>query len=466
MSEPADPSRRTVPAPPVITEVDVLIVGGGPAGLAAATELRRLGMRKVLLADREPGLGGIPRHSWHTGYGIRDLHRFMTGPAYARRIVESARKSGADLRPATTVTALESATAAGHLPPADHPPPDDCVPSIEPVPPGGHVAELTSARGRERVLARAVLIATGCRERPRSARLIPGDRPAGVMTTGELQQRVYLNGERLSGRAVVVGAEHVGFSAAVTLAHAGAEVVALVTDQPRHQSYAAFRMGAAVRWHIPVWTYAAVSRITGRGKLDGVEITDTRTGARRFVECGTVVFTSDWIPDHELARTTGLHIDPGTRGPAVDTTLRTSIAGIFAAGNVIHAAETADIAALSGRHAATHIAAYLAYTTRPAETRPADTGATLAIHTEAPLSWISPNLIRPDIPPPLGRFTLRSGEFRAPARLEVRQDDRRLAVSRPMRLIPGRPVHLHARWLCDVNPTGGPIRVSVAAGRP
>jgi thioredoxin reductase len=535
-------SRIWDPAAPV----DVLIVGGGPAGLAAATELRRLGVGKVLVTDREAELGGIPRHSWHTGYGIRDLHRCMTGPAYARRLVESVRKAGAELRAATTVTSLEPASASGHLPSAEHLASAEHVPMGERVtlgehmpssehlrasehaPLDGHVAELTSARGRERVLARAVLIATGCRERPRSARLIPGDRPTGVMTTGELQQRVYLNGERLPGRAVVVGAEHVGFSAAVTLAHAGAEVVALVTEQPRHQSYAAFRIGAAIRWHLPVWTSAVVSRITGRGKLDGVEITDTRSGVARFVECGTLVFTADWIPDHELARAAGLDIDPGTRGPAVDTTLRTSAPGIFAAGNVIHAAETADIAALSGRHAATHIAAYLAdqassspassaatahaatrpaHTrpiattdtrsvqadeptdiTGPAETRPAGTDATLAIHTEAPLSWISPNLIRlpvtstttpsgtdsaldtappspPDIAPPLGRFTLRSNEFRTPARLEVRQDGRRLAVSRPMRLIPGRPVHLHARWLANADPTGGPIRVSVAASR-
>ncbi len=99
---------------------------------------------------------------------------------------------------------------------------------------------LTSAAGIEPVRAAAVLLATGCRERPRAARLVPGDRPSGVLTTGELQQRVYLGGERLTGRALVVGAEHVSFSAALTLAHAGARVLALVTDQPRHASYAAF----------------------------------------------------------------------------------------------------------------------------------------------------------------------------------------------------------------------------------
>ena len=314
----------------------VVVVGAGPAGLSAAIELRRLGAGPVLVADREPEPGGVPRHSWHTGYGLRDLRRVMTGPAYARSLVSAALAAGAELRAGTTVTGWT------------------------PGPDGSHAVTMTSPAGRQTVQAAAVLLATGCRERPRTARLVPGDRPAGVMTTGELQQRVYLGGERLAGRALVVGAEHVSFSAALTLAHAGADVVALVTEHERQQSYAAFRFGAAVRWRVPVWTSSAVRRIAGRGRLEGVEVADVRTGAARFVPCEVVVFTGDWIPDHELARLAGLAMDPGTRGPAVDTTLATSLAGVFAAGNLVHAAETADIAALSGRHAARHIAALLA----------------------------------------------------------------------------------------------------------
>ena len=257
-----------------------------------------------------------------------------------------------------------------------------------------------------------MLLATGCRERPRTARLVPGDRPAGVMTTGELQQRVYLGGERLAGRALVVGAEHVSFSAAVTLAHAGADVVALVTGHERQQSYAAFRFGAAVRWRVPVWTSSAVRRIAGRGRLEGVEVADVRTGAARFVPCELVVFTGDWIPDHELARLAGLAMDPGTRGPVVDTTLATSLAGVFAAGNLVHAAETADIAALSGRHAARHIAAALHRRgTSGGGSRAVPRGACRGggrgrvagpVLVEPPLRWISPNAIR--MPPPLPRW--------------------------------------------------------------
>jgi thioredoxin reductase len=413
--------------------VDVLVVGGGPAGLSAAAELRRLGVGSVLVADREAEAGGIPRHSWHTGYGLRDLHRVMTGPAYARALASAAVGVGAEVRLGTTVTC--------------------CAPGA----PGGFAVTMTSARGIETVGAGVVLLATGCRERPRTARLIPGDRPAGVMTTGELQQRVYLGGERLPGRALVVGAEHVSFSAVVTLAHAGARVVALVTEYERQQSYAAFRAGAALRWRVPVWTSTAVRRVDGRERLAGVEVADLLSGSTRFVPCDTLVFTADWIPDHELARHAGLDLDPGTRGPAVDTRLRTSAAGVFAAGNLVHAAETADIAALSGRHAARQIAAALG------EAGPAM--VSVPVWAEPPLRWISPNAVAvaaggQAVPPPLGRFVLRSQEFRRLARLEVRQDGRVLGRSGPVRLIPGRPVYLSAGWLARVDPAGGSVSVA------
>jgi pyruvate/2-oxoglutarate dehydrogenase complex dihydrolipoamide dehydrogenase (E3) component len=272
------------------------------------------------------------------------------------------------------------------------------------------------------------------------------------MTTGELQQRVYLLGQRLPGRALVVGAEHVSFSAMVTLAHAGADVVALVTDQPRHQSYAAFALAAAARWHTPVWTSTAVRRVAGRDRLVGVELTDLRTRETRFVSCDTLVFTGDWIPDHELARLAGAQIDPGTRGPAVDTTFETSLPLVFAAGNLVHAAETADVAAVGGRHAARSIAAALR-ATRPLST------PRVAIRVTAPLSWVSPNAVRIlGPPPPRGRFLLRGEVFRRQARLQVRQGNRILHTART-RLIPGRPVHLGAGWMTRVEPAEGPVSI-------
>jgi thioredoxin reductase len=183
--------------------VDVLIAGAGPAGLAAGIELRRLGVSRVLIVDRETAAGGVPRHSAHTGYGLRDLRRLMTGPGYARHYVQAAVRAGAEVRTSTMVTAWSglptrpgSTAATGPSGPAG---PTGATgpagPTSSPGPAGAAVltglrpATLTSPDGIETVTAAAVLLATGCRERPRAARLVPGGRPPGVMTTGELQQR-------------------------------------------------------------------------------------------------------------------------------------------------------------------------------------------------------------------------------------------------------------------------------------
>src|SRR5262249_22066416 len=120
-----------------------------------------------------------------------------------------------------------------------------------------------------------------------------------------------------------------------------------------------FRLGAQLRWRVPVWTRTMVTGIAGSDKVSAVMLRDERNGSVRAVPCELIVFTGDWIPDHELARLAGAALDAGTRGPAVDTALSTSVPGMFAAGNLVHAAETADVAALSGRHAAAQIAAYL-----------------------------------------------------------------------------------------------------------
>ena len=406
----------------------VIVVGAGPAGLACALELRRRDVADVLVLERETQAGGIPRHSSHQGFGVRDLHRLMSGPAYAKRYVELARHAG--------VLVLEEAMVTGWA--ADR------------------VLEVTSPQGRDTLEASAVVLATGCRERPRAARLIPGSRPEGVMTTGTLQQLV-VRGERVGRRALVIGAEHVSFSALMTLAHVGAEVVGMVTDLPRHQSLALFRAGAAVRYRTPLWTRTAIAGIHGRPRIEEVELLELDSGRTRRVTCDTVVLTGDWIPDYELAVTAGAALDPGTRGPSVDTGLRTTRPGVFAVGNLLHGAEPADVAALSGGHAAASIHRWLAQDTEwPKERVP--------IVCRRPLYWISPNaLTRLRVAPPRDRFTLRSTTFLRRPELRVRQDGRVLWRGRIPRLVPGRSSSLPWGWTRSADPGGGPIEVEVAA---
>jgi thioredoxin reductase len=435
----------------------VAVVGGGPAGLAAAVELRRRGVREVVVLEREPEAGGIPRHAKHAGFGLRDLRRPLTGPAYARRWVQLAREAGVEVLEETMVTGWGEGGRSGAA-------------AAGPAGSGGRPAaplELTSPRGRSTLDPTAVVLATGCRERPRSARLVPGSRPAGVMTTGMLQQLVYLRGLPAGRRALVVGAEHVSFSAILTLAHGGADTVALTTELPRHASLAAFRVGARLRYRVPVWTRARVTAIHGRPRVEQVDLTDLDTGRTRAVECDTVVFTADWIPDHELAVMAGLELDPVTRGPAVDPALRSSRPGVFAAGNLLHGAEQADVAALSGRHAAAGVVRYLEDGEWPRTRRP--------IVCEPPLGWIAPNVVAGGAPPPgaavapreagppeappRARFALRAQEFLRAPRVEIVQGDTLLWKGRLARLMPGRSTRVPHGWTARVDPGGGEVRV-------
>jgi hypothetical protein len=252
---------------------------------------------------------------------------------------------------------------------------------------------------------------------------------------------------------VVVGAEHVSFSALLTLAHGGARAVGMVTELPRHQSLAAFRAGAALRFRTPLWTRTAVTAILGRPRVEAVELTDLDSGGVRTVECDTVVFTADWIPDHELAVLGGVELDPGTRGPAVDCDLRTSRPGVFAAGNVLHGAETADVAALSGRHAAAAAARHLSAPAEWPEAR-------VPVRCVAPLGWIAPNVITPGGErPPRSGFALRAASFLRRPGVEVRQDGRPLWSGRLRRVQPGRSATLPGEWTASVDPGGGPIEV-------
>ncbi len=403
-----------------------VVVGGGPSGLAAAIELRKLGISPVTVVEREREAGGIPRHSDHTGFGLRDLRTVLSGPRYAERYREHAVEADVELVAETMVTEWE----------------------------GDRRLKLTGPGGREVIEPPAVVLATGCRERPRSARLVPGSRPAGVMTTGTLQQLVYLRDQKVGRRAVIVGAEHVSFSAVATLVHGGASVAGLVTELPRHQSLTAFRAGAAVRYRAPVWTRTAVSAIHGSERVESVELTELDSGRTRTVECDLVIFTADWIPDHELAVMAGCELDRGTLGPVVDPALRTTRPGVFAAGNLLHPAETADICALDGRHVASAVAAYLR--------GPGEWPAHVRLTARAPLAWVAPNLLlATGQPPPRDRFLLRSLEFIRRARIQVRQGGSVLWSGRVRRLVPGRSAHIPAGWAAAVDPDRGPLTVSV-----
>ena len=373
-----------------MSEAAVVIVGAGPAGLSAAIALRQRGAGRVIVYERELQPGGVPRHTDHLGYGLRDLHRVMTGPKYAARLVRAAERAGVEIELSRAVHSF-----------ADR------------------VVTTNGAGGPTSVAAGAVMLATGVRERPRAARLVPGDRPAGVFTTGAMQQFTAIHRQRVGTRAVIVGAEHVSFSAVLTLTHAGCAVAAMVTPLPHHQTYEPLRIVTARRHRVPIYAGVEVAEIVGRGRVEAVVLSD---GKR--IECDTVVFTGDWIPDHELARSAGMPMLATAKSPIVDSGWHTERPGVFAIGNLTHPAETADVCALDGRAAAAHVMDWLTLQTWPTAVTP--------IAVEPPISWAAHTA---------NGITLRVSEF-VNGRIECRVGDEVLHRTGHREWTPNRAIHL------------------------
>lgn len=330
-----------VPSISAARRVDVLVVGAGPAGLAAAARLAAAGAGRVEVLEREAHAGGVPRHCAHGGFGT--WTRPLTGPGYARLLTQAAARAGAAVRTGVTVLDWGTGAPAPHAAGARGPAAGE--PGTERL-----VLRTTGPRGPETVEARAVVLATGARERPRPARLVPGTRPAGVYTTGELQQAVHLYGQHIGARVVVVGAEDVSYAAVGTVRAAGAEVVALVTEHPRPRTSPARARSARLRHRIPLLTGTTVTELLGQGRLSGVRVRH-RDGRTAVLPCDTIVFTGDFVPENELARRGGLGLDPGPH---------TSRPGVFTAGGLRTPGQRARAATRDGAAAGAAVLEWLA----------------------------------------------------------------------------------------------------------
>ncbi|MEZ5831612.1 MAG: FAD/NAD(P)-binding oxidoreductase [Dongiaceae bacterium] len=333
---------------------DVLILGGGPAGLSCARALRARGVRDVVLLERESVPGGIPRHCGHIGFGLREFGRIYSGPDYAKRLAQEA--SAADLR--LHMTALKLA-------------------------PGG-VVRATGPNGPESFQAKAIVIALGARETPRSARLISGSRPFGVMSTGALQQFVYLHGKCPFERPVVIGSELVAFSTLLTLRHAGIKPLAIIEEKARITAREPGTWIARLGFGVPILTGTQLLRVIGQDKVTGIEI--DRGAGPEVMTCDGVILTGKFRPETALIAPSHLEIDAGTHGPSIDTYFRCSDLQFFAAGNVLRGIETAGQCWREGRAVAEMVIAGL-------EGRLPVRGPDARVTVRGPLAYVYPQRI-------------------------------------------------------------------------
>lgn len=334
---------------------DVIVVGGGPSGVAAAVELRRRGVKDVVLLDRESELGGATRHCSHSPFGMQEFHRVYLGASYGRRLQQEALAAGVDVRTSHSVVRL------------------------------GDDGELlvSSPQGVSSLRGRRIVTSTGARETPRSARLVSGDRPLGILTTGALQSYVAFHGLMPFRRPLIVGSELVSLSALLTCVSHGARPVAMVEADARATAKAPLTWLPTVLG-IPFHRSTEIVDIRGRQRVESVTV--RRAGVLREIECDGILFTGRFTPEASLHMLSDLGVAAGSGAPLVDQYGRLQNPLYFAAGNVLRAVETGGWAFREGRAVGSAVADDLA--------RQAPARQPVQVRFDAPLKLVVPGIIR------------------------------------------------------------------------
>ena len=312
--------------------VQLAIVGGGPAGLAAAAAAYDAGLRDILILERSGELGGILNQCIHAGFGLHTFHQELTGPEYAQRYIDAVHERGI---PAWT----------------------DCM--VLDITPDRVLTVTGRAVGLQQIRAQAVVLAMGCRERPRGALNIAGTRPAGICTA---QRMVNMEGYLPGRQVVILGSGDIGLIMARRMTLEGAEVKAVAEVMPYSGGLKRNIVQCLDDFDIPLYLSTTVVEIHGQEHLTGVtlaQVDDKRLpipGTERYIPCDTLLLSVGLLPENELTRQAGAALDAVTGGPVVDETLATSLPGVFACGNVLHVHDLVDFvsqeAAAAGRSAA------------------------------------------------------------------------------------------------------------------
>lgn len=319
---------------------DVLVIGGGPAGLAAAISAKKNGA-EVILLEREGRLGGILKQCIHDGFGLVRFGEKLSGPEYAERFIDEFRAEGIKALLLTFVTDMKKT-------------------------PDGFTATVVNTDGVSEINTKTVIFATGCRERTAKQVSIHGTRPAGVFTAGTAQNYINILGEMPAKKCVILGSGDIGLIMARRLTLEGACVEGVYEVMPTPSGLTRNIHQCLNDYDIPLHLSHTVTRVFGDRRLTGVEISEVDgklnpvPGTERFVECDTLILSVGLIPENEAAEKMGVEISPATKGPLCDGQFMTSVPGIFSCGNALHVNDLVDYVSESGEQAGLNAARYAA----------------------------------------------------------------------------------------------------------
>lgn len=317
---------------------EIVIIGGGPAGLAAAAEANRAGAEKILILERDDRLGGILNQCIHNGFGLHTFKEELTGPEYAARFIEQVERLPIEYRLHTMVMDITKERV---------------------------ITAMSSERGIYQIQAEAVILAMGCRERPRGALNIPGYRPAGIYTAGTAQRLVNMEGYLPGKEVVILGSGDIGLIMARRMTLEGAHVNVVAELMPYSGGLKRNIVQCLDDYGIPLKLSHTVVKIHGKKRVEGVTLAQVDaqakpiSGTEEFYPCDTLLLSVGLLPENELSRQAEVPLSPVTNGPIVDENLETEVPGIFACGNVLHVHDLVDFvseeAEQAGRAAAEYV---------------------------------------------------------------------------------------------------------------